>query len=655
MLETALKQGVAAVVGLALAAPGGVPTAQANAPSRSATGDGEANVASCGPLGFDLAAGAANPYGRSVPMPTPVRPQVYPPASANAGPPPITLPIPPTRKEDRVEYQAPPLVAPAPPPPPAPPAPRRPAVITADASGRLNEIVVSGSRIGSASSNQGYASPPPPPPPYVAPPPATERYPDATPNPVHRVADEPVSTFSIDVDTAAYSNVRRFIADGARPPKDSVRVEELVNYFDYGYARPANRAEPFAVSTAVVASPWAPGRQIVHIGLQGYELPAAERKPLNLTFLVDVSGSMNSADKLALAQKAMNLIIDRLRPDDRVAVTYYAEGAGTTLAPTSGSEKMKLRCAVASLRASGGTAGATGMTNAYDQAQASFGADKVNRILMFTDGDFNVGVTDNKRLEDYVADKRETGIYLSVYGFGRGNYQDARMQTIAQSGNGTAAYVDDLNEARRLFGSQFDKGAFPIADDVKIQVEFNPGRVSEYRLIGYETRLLNEEDFANDRIDAGEVGSGASVTALYEITPVGGPSQIPDRRYEGNRPDAKPALQWGAGDPDGEVGFVQVRYKLPGQQTSKLMQHVIANPRGQGRVSAQSPEATRWAIAVAAFGQRLRNDPWMAANYDWASILDQAQGARGEDPYGDRAEFVQMIRAAGDLPAQGQP
>jgi Ca-activated chloride channel family protein len=493
-----------------------------------------------------------------------------------------------------------------------------------------------------------------PPPPYVAPPlsVSTERYPDATPNPVRRVADEPVSTFSIDVDTAAYSNVRRFISDGTPPPRDAVRVEEMINYFDYGYARPTNRAEPFAVTTAVVASPWSPGRQIVHIGLQGYELPASERRPLNLTFLVDVSGSMDSPDKLVLAQKAMNLIIDRLRPEDRAAVAYYAEGAGTTLAPTPGDQKLKLRCAVASLYASGGTAGATGMTNAYDQAQAAFGADKVNRILMFTDGDFNVGVTDNKRLEDYVADKRATGVYLSVYGFGRGNYQDARMQTIAQAGNGTAAYVDDLNEARRLFGPQFDKGAFPIADDVKIQVEFNPGRVSEYRLIGYETRLLNEEDFANDRIDAGEVGSGASVTALYEITPVGGPSQIPERRYDGNRP--APAVQWGAGDPDGEVGFVQVRYKLPGQPTSRLIQHVVSNAGGD-RISAQPPEATRWALAVAAFGQRLRGDPWMAANYDWASILDQAQGARGDDPYGDRAEFVQMIRAADTLSARGEP
>lgn len=511
----------------------------------------------------------------------------------------------------------------------------RPPLVQNSASGpvALDAVVVSGSRVM----------------PGMTPPATdTERYPDATPNPVKRTSDQPVSTFSIDVDTASYSNVRRFIDEGRAPPRDAVRVEELINAFDYDYARPTSQTRPFAITTAVAASPWAEGRQIVHIGLQGYELPADRRRPLNLTFLVDVSGSMRSADKLDLAKKAMNLAIDRLRPQDTLAVAYYAEGAGTTLAPTPGDQKLKMRCAVASLRASGGTAGAAGMTNAYDQAQASFARDKVNRILMFTDGDFNVGVTDDKRLEDYVADKRGTGIYLSVYGFGRGNYQDARMQTIAQAGNGVAAYVGDLRDARRLFGPAFDKGAFPIADDVKIQVEFNPARVAEWRLIGYETRLLNEEDFTNDRVDAGEVGSGASVTALYEITPVGGPTQIPERRYPDNR------IGVGGGDPNGEIGFIQVRYKQPGQSRSELIQQPLAN-RAASPVGAQPPEATRWAIAVAAFGQKLRGDPWMAADYGWDRIVDQAQGARGEDPYGDRAEFVQLVRAAASLPSPWTP
>ncbi|WP_395651436.1 von Willebrand factor type A domain-containing protein [Brevundimonas sp.] len=618
MLATMLKQGVAAVLGLSVAAPTVMPVSQPQVARAFEDGDGVVSQAACAAVGIRVQDGRQN-YALSVSRtPTGMA------APASIAPPPVTLPITPTAKEDRVEFRAPPPPYVAPPAPPPPPAP----MMTA------HSPVV------------GMVMP------HPVRPADTERYPDATPNPVKRVTDEPVSTFSIDVDTAAYANVRRFISEGATPPKDAVRVEEMINYFDYGYARPTSAAEPFAITTAVAASPWSSGRQIVHIGLQGYELPAGERKPLNLTFMVDVSGSMQSPDKLGLAQQTMNLIIDKLRPEDRVAVTYYASDVGTAVGPTPGSQKLKLRCAVAALNAGGSTAGAQGMVNAYEQAEAAFGANKVNRILMFTDGDFNVGVTDDKRLEDYVADKRGTGIYLSVYGFGRGNYQDARMQTIAQAGNGTAAYIDDLNEARRLFGPAFDRGAFPIADDVKIQVEFNPARVSEYRLIGYETRLLNEEDFSNDAVDAGEVGSGASVTALYEITPVGGPSQIPERRYDGNRPDN--SLGVGGGDPDGEVGFVQVRYKLPGQPTSRLMQKVVSNA-GYVPVSAQPPEPTRWAMAVAAFGQRLRGDPWMSADFDNAAILELAQGARGDDPYGERAAFVQMVRAADRLPARSRP
>lgn len=627
MSKRPLKRALVGLVSLALAAPMAplpVLAQEGRVVDPDKPSDGVVSAAACRAFGFTLpeerdldeirVTGSRVPSPVTTPAPTPGQSVVVDylatvPAQSNSFVPP------------------PPGSPPPPPPPPAPPPPRlqvRPSV-------SMPSAVIS---------------------PMPMPRPAeTERYPDATPNPVHRVADDPVSTFSIDVDTASYSNVRRFIDEGRAPPADAVRVEELINYFDYGYERPTSAAQPFAVTTAVTASPWAPGRQIVHVALQGYELAEAERRPLNLTFLVDVSGSMGSADKLALAQKSMNLIIDRLRPQDTVAVTFYAEGAGTRLAPTPGDQKLKLRCAVASLYASGGTAGATGMTNAYDQAQASFARDRVNRILMFTDGDFNVGVTDNMRLEDYVEAKRETGIYLSVYGFGRGNYQDARMQTIAQAGNGTAAYVDDLNEARRLFGPAFDRGAFPIADDVKIQVEFNPARVSEYRLIGYETRLLNEADFNNDRVDAGEVGSGASVTALYEITPVGGPSQMGERRY----PENRNSLGVGGGDPHGEVGFVQVRYKLPGEQDSRLMQRVVANLREGAANVTPPPESTRWAIAVAAFGQKLRGDPWLGEGFDWAQVISEAQGARGEDPYGERAEFVQMIRAAQGLPARAAP
>ena len=603
-----LRRSLAAVLAVSLAAPlAPTPVAAGARPDRVV--DGVVSPQNCRAVGIDLAP-ERDTYAVSR---APASGAVY----ASAGPPP---PAPPP-----------------PPPPPPPPTPPPPPVLASPQSASVDEIAVTGSRI---RRDPGAA------PAYVAP--DTERYPDATPNPVRRVADEPVSTFSIDVDTASYSNVRRFLEEGRLPPADAVRVEEMINYFDYGYERPRSASEPFGITTAVTASPWSPGRQIVHVGLQGYELPADERRPLNLTFMVDVSGSMQSPDKLDLAQKSMNLIIDRLRPEDTVAVTFYASDVGTAVGPTSGAQKLKLRCAVAALNAGGSTAGAQGMVNAYAQAEAAFGRDKVNRILMFTDGDFNVGVTNDQRLEDYVAAKRETGIYLSVYGFGRGNYQDARMQAITQAGNGTAAYVDDLNEARRLFGPAFERGAFPIADDVKIQVEFNPARVSEYRLIGYETRMLNEADFNNDRVDAGEVGSGASVTAVYEITPVGGPSQIAERRYDQNR------IGVGGGDPTGEVGFVQVRYKLPGERDSRLMQRVVSNA-GAGRVSAQPPESTRWALAVAAFGQKLRNDPWMGDAYGWDQILEQAQGARGEDPYGERAEFVQLIRAARQMPVQTRP
>jgi Ca-activated chloride channel family protein len=623
MTRSPFQHSVAAVMAFSLAAPMGPSIALAQSTGRDKPGDGVVSNAACAPYGF-----------------TNVE-RTPPPASASVN----------TSRG----YTGPAVATPGPPPPPPPPPAPRPS-IQLSPTPREESVVVSGSRApASAAQTSGQL--------YVfglsSPGEARSRventssYPDATPNPVRRTSDQPVSTFSIDVDTAAYANVRSMIEEGDTPPADAVRVEEMINYFDYGYDPPTSAAQPFSVTTAVAAAPWAPGRQIVHIGLQGYELPAAERRPLNLTFLVDVSGSMDDPEKLGLAQKAMNLIIDRLRPEDTLAITYYASTEGTTIAPTRGDHKLKLRCAVASLSANGATAGARGMVNAYEQAEASFARTSVNRILMFTDGDFNVGTTDNQRLEDYVAGKRATGIYLSVYGFGDDNYQDDRMQAIAQAGNGVAGYVDDLAEARRLFGPRFDRGAFPIADDVKIQVEFNPARVAEWRLIGYETRLLNEEDFANDRVDAGEVGSGASVTAIYEITPLGAHTQMGERRYPDNRPDN--SLGVGGGDPDGEVGFVQIRYKLPGESDSRLISQVVTNARRPDHLIAPPLESTRWALAVAAFGQKLRGDPWMSPDYGWDQVLDLAQGARGEDPFGDRAEFVQLVRAAEGLPVRREP
>jgi Ca-activated chloride channel family protein len=503
-----------------------------------------------------------------------------------------------------------------------------------------------------------YASPPPPlpippvmsalpprPPPSMAmrfEPPMrdTERYPGAVANPVKRTAEEPVSTFSIDVDTAAYANVRRFLNDGAAPPADAVRVEELINYFDYGYARPASKETPFRPTVAVAPSPWSAERQIVHIGLQGYAAPRADAPPLNLIFLVDTSGSMSGEDRLPLARKALNVLIDQLRPQDRVAMVAYAGSAGAVLAPTDGRSKLKMRCALGALESGGSTAGGAGLKLAYDLARQNLDKNAVNRVILLTDGDFNVGITEPNRLKDFVADQRKSGVYLSVYGFGRGNYNDTMMQALAQNGNGVAAYVDTLREARKLFRDDFQSSLFPIADDVKIQVEFNPARVAEYRLIGYETRLLNREDFNNDQVDAGEVGAGASVTALYEITPVGARPSSDPLRYGGKaRPIATPT---------GELAYLKVRYKTPGGSASKLIERPIGAGDTVASLSA-APESTRFAVAVAAYGQKLRGDPWVGDGFGWDAVTALAQGSRGQDTDGLRAEFVQLTKAARDV------
>ena len=466
----------------------------------------------------------------------------------------------------------------------------------------------------------------------------TERYPDAVLNGIHQTAQDPVSTLSVDVDTASYANVRRFLNEGQHPPSDAVRVEELINYFDYGYATPTDRAVPFKPYVAVTPSPWSANRQIIHIGLQGYDIPRAEQPPLNLVFLIDTSGSMSSPDKLPLAQKAMNLLIDQLRPQDRVAMVAYAGSAGAVLGPTDGRQKLKMRCALGALQSGGSTAGGEGLALAYGLARENFDRGAVNRVILLTDGDFNVGVADPVKLKDFIVEKRKTGIYLSVYGFGRGNYNDTMMQALAQNGNGTAGYIDTLSEARKAFRDDFSGSLFPIANDVKIQVEFNPHTVSEYRLIGYETRLLNREDFNNDQVDAGDVGSGSSVTALYEITPNGSPGSVDPLRYTSARPENAPGNAK-------ELAFLKVRYKLPGESTSRLIDRSIG-PGDQSQSVSQAPEATRWALSVAAFGQKLRHDPWIPDAFGWRKITDLAQGARGSDPFGIRAEFVQLVRAA---------
>lgn len=468
----------------------------------------------------------------------------------------------------------------------------------------------------------------------------TERYRDVVPNGVKSVANEPVSTFSIDVDTASYGLVRSYLQQGNVPPRDGVRIEELLNYFDYDYPLPVSRDEAFKPFIALAPSPWAAGKTLLHIGLQGYAEPPRERPPLNLVLLLDVSGSMDEPNKLPLVKQSIQVLVDQLSPRDRISIAVYAGAAGMVLEPTPGNEKGKILGALDALKAGGSTAGGEGLALAYALAERNFDRASINRVLIATDGDFNVGITSDQRLEDFVAAKRETGIYLTVLGYGRGNYNDALMQTLAQKGNGNAAYIDTLAEARKVLHDEIQASLFPIADDVKIQIEFNPARIAEYRLIGYETRALAREDFANDRVDAGEVGSGTSVTAIYELTPIGGKTLFEPLRYQ-----SAPASTSVAGD---EIAFLRVRHKAPGTQKSRLIERAIRADAASASLAA-APEATRFAIAVAAYGQLLRGDPYLDTPFGYDQVIGLANGAKGSDEFGWRAEFVQLARAAAAL------
>ena len=465
----------------------------------------------------------------------------------------------------------------------------------------------------------------------------TEKYPDAKPNPVKIAAKEPVSTFSIDVDTAAYSNVRRYLNEGALPPADAVRVEEMINYFDYAYAMPRDRDTPFQPTVAVYPSPWNRATQILHIGIKGFDLPKAERPKANLVFLIDTSGSMNTPDKLPLVKRSFRMLVEQLRPEDRVAMVVYAGAAGTVLAPTSGADKRTILHAVDRMDAGGSTAGTEGIRQAYALAKTNFDKDAINRVILATDGDFNVGITDPRALESFITRERESGVFLTVLGFGDGNYNDLIMQKLAQAGNGTAAYIDTLNEARKVFVDELSSTLFTIAKDVKIQIEFNPARVAEYRLIGYETRLLNETDFNNDKVDAGDIGAGHAVTALYEITPVGSSARLADERRYGQKPDAARGIV-------DEIAFLKIRYKLPSQDESKLLVRAI-DDRDVKRDFASLPGDLRFAASVAGSAQLLRHDPYIK-DFDFDRAILLAQAARGDDPFGYRTEFVQLMRQA---------
>ena len=517
---------------------------------------------------------------------------------------------------------------------------------------KASDVVVTGSRVpalsyGPAAPMVAVEAPPPPPPPpapgmylpqWASPPyhdQGRDKFTSVDENVFKIVREVPVSTFSIDVDTASYSWVRASLNRNVLPQPDSVRSEELINYFPYDYAPPKSTAEPFSTNIAVLPSPWSPARKLVRIGIKGYSVSRRARPHANLVFLIDTSGSMQEPNKLPLVKQSLEMLLDELAPNDMVSIVTYAGYAGTALEPTRARDKAKIERVIDSLGAGGSTAGAEGIRQAYKLAEANLDPSGVNRVILATDGDFNVGITNQEELKGFIEREREKGVFLSVLGFGMGNYNDALMQTLAQNGNGAAAYIDTVNEARKTLVEEASSTLFPIAKDVKIQVEFNPAAVAEYRLIGYETRALNRDDFDNDKVDAGDVGSGQTVTALYEIVPVGGPRTMGDLRYSA---PAKVAYK------SSEYGYVKIRYKLPKSSTSRL----IATPITRGleyHSFAAAPQDARFAAAVAGFAELLRGGKYSGSlSYD--DVLLIAAASRGRDEFGYRNEFVQMVRAA---------
>ena len=450
------------------------------------------------------------------------------------------------------------------------------------------------------------------------------------------VTAAPLSTFSIDVDTAAYANVRRFLRDGSMPPADAVRIEELINYFDYDYPHP-EAGEPFGIVTEIAGAPWAPAHQLVHIGLRSTPVATGDLPPNNLVFLLDVSGSMNGRDKLPLLKEAFAVFVEQLRPQDRVAIVVYAGAAGTVLPPTSGAEKATILDTLSRLEAGGSTAGGAGIRLAYELAREHFMEAGNNRVILATDGDFNVGVSSDGELVALIEGERRSGVYLSVLGFGTGNLQDAKMEQLADHGNGNYAYIDGRLEARRVLVEQMGATLLTVANDVKLQVEFNPAQVEGYRLIGYENRRLRDEEFNDDTRDAGDLGAGHSVTALYEIVPAGSDEPVPGvdpLRYQQIAP--RPGV-----DAD-EVLTVKVRYKRPDESESRLLARTLTKPpAGDDGPS----DAFRFASAVAEFGLLLRDSPYKGdASYERA--YERAREALGNDEDGRRNELLSLIRTA---------
>lgn len=468
--------------------------------------------------------------------------------------------------------------------------------------------------------------------------PEREQYGVIVENPVKQVAESPVSTFSIDVDTGAYANVRRMLNAGRLPPADAVRVEEMINYFPYAYKLPQGNAR-FAVHTEMAPAPWNANHHLLHIGIKAQDIAKTNLPPSNLVFLVDVSGSMNSPERLPLLKSSLKLLVRQLRPQDSVSLVTYASGTQVVLEPTSGEHKAKIIAALDNLRAGGSTAGAAGINLAYSMAEQGYIKGGINRILLATDGDFNVGVTNFDSLKNMAEEKRKGGVSLSTLGFGVGNYNEKLMEQLADAGNGNYSYIDTLNEGQKVLVDEMTSTLATIAKDVKIQIEFNPDVVSEYRLVGYENRMLKREDFNNDKVDAGEVGAGHTVTAIYELTLKGNSSSVDPLRYGKEK-----AAVMGK---SGELAFLRLRYKEPEGDVSKLAEWPLHRQDVKSSV-AQASSEFRFAAAVAAFGQQLRGGKH-TAEMSYADIAKLAAESRGADSFGYRGEFLRLVNLAQSL------
>lgn len=466
-----------------------------------------------------------------------------------------------------------------------------------------------------------------------------ENYAHLDQNAVKLVSSNPVSTFSIDVDSGSYANIRRMLNEGRLPPQDSVRIEEMINYFSYDYKTPNSRKQPFSVTAEVAPAPWNSEKQLLHIGIKGYEMDRSQLPASNLVFLVDVSGSMHSSNKLPLLKSALKMLSSQLSGKDRISLVVYAGASGVVLEPTAGNQTVRISSALNGLQAGGSTNGGAGIRLAYAMAEQAFIKGGINRVILATDGDFNVGTTNFEALIDLVEQKRRSGISLTTLGFGSGNYNDHLMEQLADKGNGNYAYIDTINEARKVLIDEVGSTLMTIAKDVKIQIEFNPEIVSEYRLIGYENRMLKREDFNNDRVDAGEIGAGHTVTALYEITLKGGKGRIDPLRYDSIAKPSKTSSH--------ELAFLRLRYKQPDAGQSQLIEYPLHKRMIKKSIS-KATNNFRFSAAVAAFGELLRGGTY-AEKLDYDAVLKLVRHSKGDDLNGYRGEFLNLVRTAAAL------